>query len=59
MNNELTACYWDESGNEVTGDTGRNWYQYVAGDNETDTRTSKWANAKTKDGSYWVWILKI
>ncbi|MCI8761004.1 MAG: formylglycine-generating enzyme family protein, partial [Clostridia bacterium] len=42
--------------NEVTGDTGENWYQYVAGDNETDTRTSKWANAKTKDGSYWVWI---
>ncbi|MCI8760230.1 MAG: hypothetical protein HFJ34_03810 [Clostridia bacterium] len=44
MNNELTACYWDESENEVTGDTGENWYQYVAGDNETDTKTSKWAN---------------
>ena len=33
-----------------------NWYLYVAGDNETDTKTSRWANAVTDDGSYWVWI---
>ncbi len=33
------------------------WYDYVAGDNETDTKTSRWANAKsTADGSYFVWI---
>ncbi|MCL2859873.1 MAG: type II secretion system GspH family protein [Oscillospiraceae bacterium] len=33
-----------------------NWYNYVAGDNITDSKTSRWANAKTEDGSYWVWI---
>ena len=33
-----------------------NWYSYVAGDNSTDTKTSRWANAVTDDGSYWVWI---
>ena len=33
-----------------------NWYEYVAGDNITDTKTSKWANVVTDDGSYWVWI---
>ena len=33
-----------------------NWYDYVAGDNATDTKTSRWANAVTDDGSYWVWI---
>ena len=33
-----------------------NWYAYVAGDNSTDTKTSRWANAVTDDGSYWVWI---
>ena len=33
-----------------------NWYAYTAGDNVTDTKTSRWANAVTDDGSYWVWI---
>ena len=33
-----------------------NWYAYVAGDNSTDTKQSRWANAVTDDGSYWVWI---
>ena len=33
-----------------------NWYAYIAGDNSTDTKTSRWANAVTDDGSYWVWI---
>ena len=53
---DMTAVYWKEDGTEVTGDTGENWYHYKAGDNETDTKDSKWANAKTADGSYWVWI---
>ena len=47
----MVAIYWDESGNEITQnmpnfDTSK-WYNY----NE-----SKWANAKTEEGSYWVWI---
>ena len=33
-----------------------NWYEYIGGDNSTDTRISRWANAITDDGSYWVWI---
>ncbi len=33
-----------------------NWYAYIAGDNSRDTKTSRWANAVTDDGSYWVWI---
>ncbi len=36
-----------------------NWYDYVAGDNKNDTKTSKWANAiNTIEGveSYFVWI---
>ena len=33
-----------------------NWYAYIAGDNSTDTKTSRWANVVTDDGSYWVWI---
>ena len=52
----MTAVYWDESMNEVEGDVGAKWYDYVAGDNSTDTKISRWANAKTSDGSYWVWI---
>ena len=33
-----------------------NWYDYVAGNNSADTKTSRWANVVTDDGSYWVWI---
>lgn len=39
----------------ITEDSS-NWYAYVAGDNATDSRDSMWANAKSLDGSYWVWI---
>ena len=45
----MTGIYWDASGNEVevTVDNQDNWYDYS---------NQKWANAKTEDGSYWVWI---
>ena len=33
-----------------------NWYEYVEGYNLVDTKTSRWANGITDDGSYWVWI---
>jgi len=46
---------WDSSGNEFTPTTNEEWYDYVAQASGT-TNTSKWANAKTSDGSYWVWI---
>lgn len=32
------------------------WYNYEIGNGVTDTRANIWANAKTSDGSYWVWI---
>ena len=49
MEGMTTGVYWDENGNEVTvtDDNKDNWYNYSE---------KKWANAKTKDGSYWVWI---
>ncbi|MCL2860024.1 MAG: hypothetical protein FWF46_05625 [Oscillospiraceae bacterium] len=45
---------------EITQDDpnfkAKNWYNYVAQTGTTDGKTSRWANAKTADGSYWVWI---
>ena len=32
------------------------WYNYSLGNGMTDSKDSIWANAKTMDGSYWVWI---
>ena len=45
----MTGIYWDADGNEVevNPDNQDNWYDYA---------NQKWANAKTEDGSYWVWI---
>ena len=45
----MTGVYWDETGKEVTVTTDNQdkWYDY---------ENQKWANAKTEDGSYWVWI---
>ena len=45
----MTGVYWDDKGQEVTvtADNQDNWYDY---------ENQKWANATTKDGSYWVWI---
>ena len=45
----MIPVYWDEDGKEVkvTAENENNWYDY---------ENQKWANAVTKDGSYWVWI---
>ena len=45
----MKGVYWDDSGTEieVTESNKNNWYNYDQ---------QKWANAKTEDGSYWVWI---
>jgi hypothetical protein len=44
----MTLIKWDEELNEMeTTEEDEDWYDY----NE-----KRWANAKTKDGSYWVWI---
>ena len=39
---------WDSNNNEIsTTETDYDWYNY---------EQKRWANAKSKDGSYWVWI---
>ncbi len=44
----MTLIKWDEELNEIeTTEEDEDWYDY----NE-----KRWANAKTKDRSYWVWI---
>ncbi|MDD4066474.1 MAG: hypothetical protein PHH22_00655 [Clostridia bacterium] len=63
----MTAVYWDTNGNEIrqynegvlnTVFVYNDWYDYIASTESfaTDNTTSKWANAVTADGSYWVWI---
>ncbi len=48
---EIDSDTWKtENGEEVT------WYNYSLGNGVVDSRDSIWANAKTMDGSYWVWI---
>ncbi|MFV0275071.1 MAG: immunoglobulin-like domain-containing protein [Bacilli bacterium] len=46
----MTPIKWNESGEvEETTIDDKSWYSYT-------TTDKKWANAKTKDGSMWVWI---
>ena len=63
----MTAVYWDTNGNEIaqyndgvlnTNFVYNDWYDYTGSTAlfATDYTLSKWANAKTPDGSYWVWI---
>ena len=45
----MTPIKWDETKNDWVNTTGSDpeWYDYTS---------KKWANAKTSDGSMWVWI---
>ncbi len=44
----MTPIKWDSNNNEIaTTVEDPEWYDYS---------NQKWANVKTKDGSYWVWI---
>ncbi len=46
---------WSEEEQKfVDADANSNWYNYLGG--EGDHKTSKWANAKTANESYFVWI---
>ncbi len=65
LKSDMVPVYWDTSNSEKTLTSTssiaewKSWYNYVSGDNATDTKTSKWANIKmTKNGatSYFVWI---
>jgi len=63
----MTAIYWDDNENEIrqynngilnTAFVYNDWYDYKASTEDfgIDNTESKWANAITDDGSYWVWI---
>jgi type II secretory pathway pseudopilin PulG len=57
----MTPVYWDSEGNEIskidTRYNAKDWYDYAEQTGLTVAGgTSKWANAKTADGSYFVWI---
>ena len=49
LSDGLTPVVWNESTNsfDTTDPTDPNWYDYS---------NSRWANARSNDGSYWVWI---
>ena len=55
----MQAVYWSDENatEEYTADSFEpQMYSYIMGDGKTDTKESRWANSKTEDGSYWVWI---
>ncbi len=61
MTSDMKAVYWENGEEKVEGESAdfdkSKWYNYIAQAGATTSGgTSKWANAKTSDGSYWVWI---
>ncbi len=61
MTADMKAVYWENGEEKVEGESAdfdkSKWYNYIAQTGATTSGgTSKWANAKTSDGSYWVWI---
>ena len=51
LRDDMTGIYWDEKGEEknIINIYDSNWYNY-------SKEEMRFANAKTKDGNYWVWI---
>ena len=61
MTSDMKKVYWENGEEKVEGEASdfdaSKWYSYIAQTGATTSGgTSKWANAKTEDGSYWVWI---
>ena len=54
----MTPVSWTKSGDEWTEDStaSASYYSYEAGSGNSDNTSSRWANAKNSDGSYFVWI---
>ena len=54
----MTPVSWTKSGDEWTEDAtaSASYYSYEAGSGNSDNTSSRWANAKNSDGSYFVWI---
>ena len=55
---EMQAIKWEGTEEKPADKTnnGNDWYEYKAIEGEEDNNTSHWANAKTENGSYFVWI---
>ncbi len=51
LGNDMEGIYWDNEGKEIYIDDiySPNWYNY-------SKEQMKFANAKSNDGNYWVWI---
>ncbi len=43
-------------GNDEVPSSNADWYNYQKAEGTDDTKKSRWANAKTANGSYFVWI---
>ena len=55
----MTAITYNETTGEainVSDDSGTDWYSYEDTSISGKENKSKWANVKTEDGSYFVWI---
>ena len=54
----MQAIKWEGTEEKPADKTnnGNDWYEYKAIEGEEDNNTSHWANAKTENGSYFVWI---
>ena len=54
----MTPVSWTKSGDTWTEDStaSSSYYSYEAGSGNSDNTSSRWANAKNSDGSYFVWI---
>lgn len=48
---DMVGIYWDEEGNElvIENENDSDWYNYSSSE-------LRFANSKTADGNYWVWI---
>ncbi len=56
--NKMTPIKWDGTTEKTANEanSGNEWYEYKAITGNADNNASHWANAKTQNGSYFVWI---
>ena len=52
----MKAIYWNGDAEVVFDKFSSSMYNYIKPSEAVENTESRWANAKTEDGSYWVWI---
>jgi len=52
----MTPIKWNGTQESNAATSGGSWYSYTAQTGANDGRTSRWANVRITDGSYFVWI---